>query len=49
MKLKELINEILSSGKLENKKGYLLNVQGLTDNMIYGEELEPYIDRIKQC
>jgi hypothetical protein len=49
MKLQELINEILSSGELKNKKGYLVNVQGLTDNMIYGEELEPYVDRIKQC
>jgi len=49
MKLQELINEILSSGELENKKGYLVNVQGLTDNMIYGEELEPYLERIKQC
>jgi hypothetical protein len=49
MKLKELVEEILSSGELENKKGYLLNIQGLTDITIYGEELEPYIDRIKQC
>lgn len=49
MKLQELINEILSSGELKNKKGYLVNVQGLTDNMIYGEELEPYLERIKQC
>ena len=49
MKLQELINEILSSGELENKKGYLVNIKGLTDNTIYGEELEPYIDRIKQC
>ena len=49
MKLQELINEILSSGELENKKGYLVNVQGLTDNMIYGKELEPYLERIKQC
>jgi hypothetical protein len=49
MKLKELIDEILSSGELGNKKGYLVNVKGLTDTTIYGEELEPYIDRIKQC
>ena len=49
MKLQELINEILSSGELENKKGYLVNAQGLTDNTIYGEELAPYVDRIKQC
>ena len=49
MKLQELINEILSSGELKNKKGYAVNVEGLTDSTIYGEELEPYIDRIKQC
>ena len=49
MKLQELINEILSSGELKNKKGYVINVEGLTDNIIYGEELEPYVDRIKQC
>ena len=49
MKLQELINEILSSGELKNKKGYVINVEGLTDNIIYGEELEPYVDRIKKC
>jgi len=49
MKLQELINEIFSSGELKNKKGYLVNVNGLTDNTIYGEELEPYLERIKQC
>ena len=49
MKLQELINEILSSGELKNKKGYAVNVEGLTDSTIYGEELEPYVDRIKQC
>lgn len=49
MKLQELINEILSSGELKNKKGYVINVEGLTDNIIYGEDLEPYVDRIKQC
>ena len=49
MKLQELINEILSSGELKNKKGYAVKVEGLTDSTIYGEELEPYIDRIKQC
>jgi hypothetical protein len=49
MKLQELINEILSSGELKNKKGYAINVKGLTDNTIYGEDLEPYVDRIKKC
>ncbi len=49
MKLQELINEILSSGELKNKKGFAVNVIGLTDNTIYGEDLEPYVDRIKQC
>lgn len=49
MKLQELINEILSSGELKNKKGYAVKVEGLTDNTIYGEDLEPYVDRIKQC
>jgi len=49
MKLKELINEILSSGELKNKKGYAVKVEGLTDSVIYGEELEPYLERIKQC
>jgi hypothetical protein len=49
MKLQELINEILSLGELKNKKGYAVNVTGLTDNTIYGEDLEPYVDRIKQC
>ena len=49
MKLQELINEILSSGELKNKKGYAINVEGLTDRAIYGEELEPYVDRIKKC
>lgn len=49
MKLQELINEILSSGKLKNKKGYAVKVEGLTDSTIYGEELEPYLERIKQC
>lgn len=49
MKLQELINEILSSGELKNKKGYAVKVEGLTDSTIYGEELEPYLERIKQC
>ena len=49
MKLQELINEILSSGELKNKKGYAIKVEGLTDHTIYGEELEPYVDRIKKC
>ncbi len=49
MKLKELINEILSSGELKNKKGFAVKVEGLTDSTIYGEELEPYLERIKQC
>jgi hypothetical protein len=49
MKLQELINEILSSGELKNKKGFLIDVKGLTDNTIYGEELEPYLERIKEC
>lgn len=49
MKLQELINEILSSGELKNKKGYAVKVEGLTDSTIYGEDLEPYVDRIKQC
>ena len=42
MKLQELINEIISSGEFKNKKGYAIKVEGLTDNTIYGEELEPY-------
>lgn len=49
MKLQELINEILSSGELKNKKGFAVKVEGLTDSTIYGEELEPYLERIKQC
>jgi hypothetical protein len=49
MKLQELINEILSSGELKNKKGFLVDVKGLTDNTIYGEDLEPYLERIKEC
>ena len=49
MKLQELINEIISSGEFKNKKGYAIKVEGLTDNTIYGEELEPYVDRIKKC
>lgn len=49
MKLQELINEIFSSGELKNKKGFLIDVKGLTDNTIYGEDLEPYLERIKEC
>lgn len=49
MKLKELIIEILSSGELKNNKGYVINPSGIRDNVIYGEELDSYVDRIKQC
>jgi hypothetical protein len=49
MKLKELIIEILSSGELKNNKGFVTNPSGIGDNVIYGEELEPYTERIKEC
>lgn len=48
MKLKELLTEILTSGELKNKKGYAIKVEGLTDNTLYGEELEQFKDRILQ-
>jgi|694.fasta_scaffold48120_7 hypothetical protein len=48
MKLQELLIEILSSEDFKNKKGFLINDKGLPHEMIYGEELENYKDKILQ-
>jgi hypothetical protein len=45
MKLQELIKEILESEDFQRKE----NQFGILDETIYGEELIPYVDRIKQC
>jgi hypothetical protein len=45
MKIQELIKEILESEEFQIKK----NKSGIFNETIYGEELEPYLERIKQC
>ena len=45
MKIQELIKEILESKEFQIKK----NKSGIFNETIYGEELEPYLERIKQC
>lgn len=48
MKLQELLTEILTSGEIKNKKGFVINIEGLPDETIYGEDLEQFKDRILQ-
>lgn len=48
MKLQELLTEILTSGEIKNKKGFAVNIKGLPDETIYGEDLEQFKDRILQ-
>ena len=45
MKIQELIKEILESEEFQIKK----NESGIFNETIYGEELEPYLEKIKQC
>lgn len=48
MKLQELLTEILTSGEIKNKKGFVINIEGLPDGTIYGEDLEQFKERILQ-
>ena len=45
MKIQELIKEILESEEFQRKK----NESGIFNETIYGEELKPYLEKIKQC